>query len=1691
MISLIKIQQDCLKRVLILAIAALLFAFAASVSFGATFTNNASIQVTSDPTSSLTSTSGIFTVSCWFRISVPSSTTLSDNMDILMDRSDGNQGATFSYLLRYNYTNNAVEFVTKGSTTSYARSLIPNPYLQRWYHVAVTHSGAGYYFYVDGHTLNSLPADTTSVGSTVGSGLSIGGIGGSSKQFSGDIVELAFYSQALSQSFIQSRMFQDQRTFSNLKGYYKLGYSTNASDFYHNFVTNPPAGTDPATATGSGTIAFNQVDEAGEQSMYDANRNHGADALTPLSGAFAWQQTAFARPTPGIGFDFEYGYSSALPTQAPLDGSSDPYDTRVLSPRWRNSFDVRVIVNNFNLNEFDLLTWDGSIQTWTRTNLYAPFSNRDKTYRGELVQLPTSQVQWTSPQRMVYLFEDPTDGTPMAGKLEQISDFNGNVIQLNWDPNNAIITSITDTAGGVYQFNYNSSLSLLTNITFGSWQVNFGYDSTSRLISKTLANTAGLYGAANTTWQFGYNTNGLLQQIIDPRGNTNTLVLYDQYGRQTNLLDGLSRVTRIEYDTPATWQMRRTDPGSFQWVETYDHKGNVLAQANPLGNSTSYTYNTNNNRIRVMEPLGWTTTFGYDSRANVLAKTNALGEITTWAYHPFFNKAIQQITQQPADANGWTTWTNFYVYDSGGDLINNYDALGTLVRYTYSTNGLVLSSTDANGHTTSFGYDGNGFLNSKTDAATNTTTYTPNDVGWKLQEIDALGNPTSYTFDLNGNPTVIQDVLGRIFNKTYDGNGNLLSSSDGKGQFTTYAYDAANQKTSMMDRTGTNQWKYFYTTRGKLDHVTDPLGNSVTNIYDAANRLVRVTDPFGHSIINQYDASGNLVSFFDKTGMQWTKTYDRLNRVISESDPLGDTRTTTYDAADRIQQITSPNGYPSIHTYDGRGRLAKWVDPQNLPWLYAYDGVGNITNITDALGGHYIMAYGSRNERILEQNQDTNIWRYQYDQLLRLNQQTDPNGTVRSIVYDNGGRINYVSFSTGRTDDYQYDNNNNLTLLSRARPFQSPTSSTFVYDVMDRVVQSTDTFGKNVGYGHDALGRVTSVVYPGGKTLANSYDALGRLTAQTDWAGRQTTYFYDLADRLISRTYPNGVVQTNAFDSAGRIVGLNYSPPTVNSNSINIALTYAYDRNGNKTGGGESGTFNWPLSSLTDEQSSFTPAGRLITRQIQNNSATSNQLSSIAYHYDTSGNMTNAVGNGQSWTLSYDEDNRATSINWDCGLTSKSITNRYDVLGRRVSETVDGVTTGYVLDLSSGMERVLCDLDGNGHVTAWYIHGSDLCYRVDPTNGLLCYHADAQGNIIALTDGNTNLVAQYAYTPYGRSLGSTNFQPQISNPYYFLGSQGVMEESGIPNLYFMRARYYSADAGVFLSTDSIKQIGPGWRPTVYEYVYGNPLTQQDPSGKTVIDSVLQWASNQGAIGPQSGTRYCGGDYSMGRQVEESSLSFSQDVTAWGEPNTRPVNLADWVCALHDASYSYSLPPMTIGEREDVNEFFAVGQYTAAGIDILLLNPKGAYQSELRGLSATPLPGVGLSAMTLDNLLSGAPNVNNSVANNAGSLSRNTPSTAFQATILNNTQQTFVCSPTSGSGSTSSTGSGGGGGSSSIFSSGLQSSRNVNQNSISVSKGGPSPQPICNAPQSSPTSFFGQVGNFFSNIGNLLFGGGHK
>ncbi len=1367
-------------------IATLLLFSCALVGRAATFNGNARIEV-ADTSGGLSWNGSGLTVACWFKISIPSGTNLAENMTVLVNRKSGNDASAYAYLIQFNVSNGNVEFVTS-TGTPFTYTLIERPYLERWYHVAITRdSGGNFVGYADGRVVFTA---NNAVGTST-DGVSIGGWNASGSQgrfFFGDIQEIAIHQAVLSAPQVRAFMFTDlpvTNLAATLRGYFKLAYSTNATNFYRNFALNPPAGATEGQP--SGPVQFEEVDLGGEQSLFDSRKNGGAQALVALSGSFAWQQTALARPTPGVAFDWRIGYSSANTASGVKLGEFDPFDSPDLGRGWRHTFEARILPEG-GLSEVRILQWDGSIETWLQTTnspAGTHYRTRHREYRGELLRRPDGEFEWTTPDSLVHHFRnpipsefDPPTDDPFLlkkGFIEDIRDFNGNSVAVSRDLLGRM-DRVLDSARGVYVFSYTNNL--VSAVTFGPWVARFSYDNTNRLVSKSLTNTSGIHTNVNTTWRFSYNaSNGLLQAIIDPRGITNQFVQYDQYGRKTNEVDALGRATQTRYGVPGKMQITHVDPATNSWIETYDRKGRILAQRDPLGNETSYTYDDSGNRTSITEPLGWKTFFAYDSRANVIART---------------------------------------------------------------------------------------------------------------------------------------------------------------------------------------------------------------------------------------------------------------------------------------------------HAYDGRGRLTKWTDAENFDWLYDYDGNGNITNITDALGGHYVMSYGPRNERLFEQNQDTNIWRYTYDELARLKIQTDPNGTTRTVTYDAGGRVRLVHFGTGRINSFSYDKNNNPVEMERIDADLSFVTSTLGYDAMDRLTSYSDDLTLHeVLYGHDALGRITTVTYPGGKTLTQQFDAISRLTSQVfefDASRRFTnSYAYDQADRLIRRAYPNGVVQSNAFDTAGRITALSYSALNSQPSTVKIALTYAYDRNGNKTGATEKGTLDWQLPPLTDELANYTAAGKLKTRSIHTNApgvlpspggegqgeggipspsplngeragvrgdsspksginqSLLTSAATMTYSYDPSGNMTNAALTGgaspQSWAHAYDEDNRTTTIRWTTNAQTHTVLNQYDAFGRRVSRTLNGSETQYVLDLSGSMERILCDLDAGGGITAWYVHGPDLAFKVDAGGNLTCYHADAQANIIALTGPNgTNLalyaytpygtnLALYAYTPYGRSLGSTNLQSQISNPYLFVGSQGVMEE--LPGLYFMRARYYSAEAGVFLSTDPVKKIGPGWKPVAYEYVGGNPLLRVDPDGESGI--------------------IAGAFYGFLKRITldvMDTVSVSVGTVIFGLPEeemrkaTQQIRNFEDTFADHTIGKAFPKSAIRVGELaaqwlEERPYEHPANQYVPHQTDWSTIasgptfQKSPAYQQIKSMIDASPLIGVG-----------GGGGATSGMANK-------TPAAANNATVANASQSQQSASPGNQSGSTSNSGGGSG------------------------------------------------------------------
>jgi len=116
-----------------------------------------------------------------------------------------------------------------------------------------------------------------------------------------------------------------------------------------------------------------------------------------------------------------------------------------------------------------------------------------------------------------------------------------------------------------------------------------------------------------------------------------------------------------------------------------------------------------------------------------------------------------------------------------------------------------------------------------------------------------------------------------------------------------------------------------------------------------------------------------------------------------------------------------------------------------------------------------------------------------------------------------------------------------------------------------------------------------------------------------------------------------------------------------------------------------------------------------------------------------------------------------------------------------------------------------------------------------PTGQVYTYHYNGIGSTVAMTDQDKNMVNKYYYTAFGIL---TNEEETIPQPFKYVAQYGIMYE---PNgLYYMRARYYDAETGRFISEDPIG-FGGG-DVNLYAYVGNNPVNFVDPLGLTAGDT---------------------------------------------------------------------------------------------------------------------------------------------------------------------------------------------------------------------------------------------------------------
>jgi RHS repeat-associated protein len=439
------------------------------------------------------------------------------------------------------------------------------------------------------------------------------------------------------------------------------------------------------------------------------------------------------------------------------------------------------------------------------------------------------------------------------------------------------------------------------------------------------------------TWSYGYNSQGNLTSETDPAGNTRS----SEYDEDSRLIAAVS----------ARGNLEGAEASEFETTIERDPQGRPMKITDPLGHSTEYAYDGNDNITIVTDANGHATksTYNADDEQTKIEKPN--GAVLQTGYD-----GAGRVTSQ-TDANEHTTT---YVRNVLGQAVETIDPLSRKTIREYDAAGNLKALTDPEERKTSFAYD-------KAD---------------RLIEVDYSAEATpdaSYEYDPDGNLTDMVDGTGES-SFAYDQLDRLTESEDGHGDIVGYGYDLAEELTGIAYPNGESISRAF-DAAGRLESVSDWLEGTTSFTYDADSNLEAITFPVASGDVDEfaYDPAGGMseATFADgaetlasisyvrnNVGQVEEETinglpgseeifygYDKNDRLISageasfEYDPAdsltkGLGSTNKYDAASQLETGTGVS-----YTYDKLGERTKATPEAGPATTYGYDQAGGLTSI--------------------------------------------------------------------------------------------------------------------------------------------------------------------------------------------------------------------------------------------------------------------------------------------------------------------------------------------------------------------------------------------------------------------------------------------------------------------------------------------------------------------------------------------------------------------------------------------------------------------------------------------------------------------------------------------------------------------------------------------------------------------------
>ncbi len=947
----------------------------------------------------------------------------------------------------------------------------------------------------------------------------------------------------------------------------------------------------------------------------------------------------------------------------------------------------------------------------------------------------TTGFALTTKERTAYRF-GPT------GRLESVTDPNGNQITYSWDGGDLSIkaangqtifcdfdgsrlaTATYSTADGTRQVVYGTSPGWRVTYYPGTgdeYAVTHAHDASSRLASIAAP------GLTGTEWGFGY-TSGKLTQVRYPGYSGNASCRTDiGYGTGSAITTSFGEVAgipdtaiRTEYQiNPSGTTLSRTEPtltagSNAKWRWEYAPGNEAVVETSPAGHVLRRSIDATGN-----------TTCEYDEEGNA----------TNWAYDAFSQPV--RIT----DPRGCTTYRQ---YDAAGNLLAEEKQLTAYERsrtaYSYNASGTVVSESRRLSATTSA-------TTTYGDFAACGEPQTTTQLGVELGFGGPVNLVTTRVYDAFGNLMADRDACGTTTTINAYSNTTrlrLASQTDAAGAVTRHAYDMLGRQTD-TSRTAAGgafgDWvRKSYDLAGNVATETYLAGpgavdRTVTHTYDAMGREYRTDDSQVTGVARSWlDAHGNAIrSWAEGANLSQVSastriTYDAYGQETSRIEPgsVASSTVTTYFATGRVKRVDGADGTWSRYAYDAAGnQIAEGVageGSQAATTTSEYDVAGRLIRTqTPETGGATAYAYDLADRQIAAAAEGATPTVSAYNSAGWLLAITEPDGVLTARTYDAAGRM-LTETKAGKTTTSTYDGAGRLVRTDNP----DGSFALYAYDVFGRTVAETQTAAsgglvKDETTAYDTLSRpsrtydarrdiertftypaspgegtavamrvgsVTSTVAVGADGLETARTATGRglssaraITA-TDAAGRARAWTWQ------------GTAGGHTFDDAGRVMAL------IGLGWQSGGATYSY---ASATGRQSAGTLRYRFGSRTHTAAfTYTDAGRLRT--------------------ETSGSVvTTYTHNGQG-QLTYVQTAGVTHRNW------------YNATGQLYQTTSTGLPTRhFAYDAATGARTT----EG-----------------LSPSAPSRTYTWDASAHLRGLTDASRSVAATYTYDASGQRTRS-------------------------------------------------------------------------------------------------------------------------------------------------------------------------------------------------------------------------------------------------------------------------------------------------------------------------------------------------